>query len=51
MRLLLIEDEAILRLSLKRQLEAEGHRVDLASDGEYGLFQAREYPFDLAIID
>ena len=51
MRLLLIEDDAILRLSLKRQLEAEGHRVDLASDGEDGLFQAREYPFDLAIID
>jgi two-component system response regulator PhoP len=51
MRLLLIEDDAILRLSLKRQLEAEGHRVDLASDGADGLFQAREYPFDLAIID
>ena len=51
MRLFLIEDDAILRLSLKRQLEAEGHRVDLASDGEDGLFQAREYPFDLAIID
>lgn len=51
MRLLLIEDDAILRLSLKRELEAEGHRVDLASDGEDGLFQAREYPFDLAIID
>lgn len=51
MRLLLIEDDAILRLSLKRQLEAEGHRVDLACDGEEGLFQAREYPFDLAIID
>lgn len=51
MRLLLIEDDAILRLSLKRQLEADGHRVDLAFDGEDGLFQAREYPFDLAIID
>ena len=51
MRLLLIEDDAILRLSLKRQLEAEGYRVDLSHDGEDGLFQAREYPFDLAIID
>ena len=51
MRLLLIEDDAILRLSLKRQLEAEGYRVDLGHDGEDGLFQAREYPFDLAIID
>lgn len=51
MRLLLIEDEAPLRLSLARQLEAEGYRVDHAADGEEGLFMAREYPFDLAIVD
>ncbi len=51
MRLLLIEDDAILRLGLKRQLEAHGYRVDAAADGEDGLFQAREYPLDLAIVD
>jgi two-component system response regulator PhoP len=51
MRLLLIEDDAILRLGVKRQLEADGYRVDTAADGEDGLFQAREYPFDLAIVD
>ena len=51
MRLLLIEDDAILRLSVKRQLEADGFRVDMAADGEDGLFQAREYPVDLAIVD
>jgi len=51
MRLLLIEDDAALRLGLKRQLEADGYRVDTASDGEDGLFQAREYPVDLAIVD
>ncbi len=51
MRLLLVEDDAVLRLSLKRQLEADGYRVDLAADGEDGLFQAREYPLDLAIVD
>ncbi len=51
MRLLLIEDEAPLRLSLARQLEADGFRVDQAADGEDGLFQAREYPVDLAIVD
>jgi two-component system response regulator PhoP len=51
MRLLLIEDEAPLRLTLKRQLEAEGYRVEGAADGEEGLFLAREYPFDLAIVD
>ena len=51
MRLLLIEDDAALRLPLARQLEAEGYRVDHAGDGEEGLFLAREYPFDLAIVD
>ena len=51
MRLLLIEDDAALRLSLARQLEAQGYRVDQAADGADGLFQAREYPVDLAIVD
>ncbi len=51
MRLLLVEDDAALRLGLARQLEAEGYRVDQSADGEDGLFQAREYPVDLAIVD
>ena len=51
MRLLLIEDDAALRLGLARQLEAEGYRVDQAADGEEGLFLAQEYPVDLAIVD
>lgn len=51
MRLLLVEDDAALRLGLARQLEAEGYRVDQAADGADGLFQAREYPVDLVIVD
>ena len=51
MRLLLVEDDAALRLGLARQLEADGYRVDQAADGADGLFQAREYPVDLAIVD
>lgn len=51
MRLLLIEDDAALRQGLARQLEAEGYRVDQAEDGEVGLYMAREFPFDLAIVD
>ncbi len=51
MRLLLIEDDAALRLGLARQLEAEGYRVDQAADGADGLFQASEYPVDLAVVD
>ena len=51
MRLLLIEDDAVQRLGLVRQLEADGYRVDAAADGQDGLFQAREYPVDLVIVD
>src|SRR5437667_12634841 len=51
MRLLLIEDDAALRLGLARQLEADGYRVDQAADGSDGLFQELEYPVDLAIVD
>ena len=51
MRILVVEDEADLRAQLKRQLEAKGYSVDLAADGENGLFLGREYPMDLAIID
>jgi two-component system response regulator PhoP len=51
MRLLLIEDDTALREGLARQLAAEGYRVDQAADGAEGLYFAREYPFDLAIVD
>ncbi len=51
MRLLLVEDDAPLRLSLALRLQADGFRVDQAVDGEDGLFQAREFPVDLAIVD
>jgi two-component system response regulator PhoP len=50
-RVLLIEDDAALRLGLARQLEADGYRVDHAADGADGLFQAQEYPVDLVVVD
>jgi two-component system response regulator PhoP len=50
-RVLLVEDEAPLRLTLALKLERDGYRVDQAADGEDGLFQAREYPVDVAIVD
>jgi two-component system, OmpR family, response regulator PhoP len=50
-RVLLVEDEAPLRLTLALKLEKDGYRVDQAADGEEGLFQTREYPVDLAIVD
>jgi len=51
MRILVVEDESILRSQLHDQLEAKGYSVDAAPDGEEGLYLGREYPMDLAIID
>ncbi len=51
MRVLVIEDEAALRDALKRDLVAAGFTVDLAADGEEGLYAGREYPIDVAIVD
>jgi len=51
MRVLVVEDEAALRDNLKERLTESGFTVDVARDGEEGLFAALEYPLDVAIID
>ncbi|MCG8425780.1 MAG: response regulator, partial [Chromatiales bacterium] len=51
MRLLIVEDEQSLREQLQQQLQAKGYTVDTAADGAEGLFQGREYPYDVAVID
>ena len=51
MRALVVEDEAALREALQRDLTSAGFTVDLAADGEEGLFAGSEYPVDVAIID
>ncbi len=51
MRLLIIEDEAMLRGQLQDQLRDNGYVVDSAEDGEEGLYYGREYEYDAAIID
>ncbi len=51
MRVLVVEDEAALRDSLKAELAQAGHTVDTAADGEEGLYAALEFPIDVAIID
>ncbi|MFC1601955.1 response regulator transcription factor [Pseudomonadota bacterium] len=51
MRLLVVEDEPTLRQQLKKQLMEKGYSVDVAEDGEAGLFHGMEYPLDLAVID
>jgi len=51
MRILLIEDEVHLRDQISQQLQQQNLTVDAAADGEEGLYQGLEYPYDVAIID
>jgi two-component system alkaline phosphatase synthesis response regulator PhoP len=51
MRILLIEDEAGLRLTLSDRLRSEGYEVDTASDGNSGYEKALGGAFDLILLD
>ena len=51
MRVLVVEDEAALRETLKTRLTDAGFTVDVAADGEEALFAGLEYPLDVAVID
>jgi two-component system alkaline phosphatase synthesis response regulator PhoP len=50
-RILLVEDDPGLRLTLTDRLDREGYRVSTASDGDDGLAQAAREPFALVILD
>jgi two-component system response regulator PhoP len=50
-RLLIVEDEAELREQLQQRFSAEGYAVDVAADGEEGLYIAMEYPVNVAVVD
>ncbi|MEV0475817.1 response regulator transcription factor [Streptomyces prunicolor] len=51
MRLLIVEDEVRLAVSLARGLTAEGFAVDVTHDGREGLFLAMEGSYDLVMLD
>ena len=51
MRLLVIEDEDLLRNQIIFRLQQEGFQADGTANGDDGLFQAHEYPYDLAVVD
>jgi two-component system response regulator PhoP len=51
MRLLIVEDESLLRQQLGQGLAKQGYAVDVAEDGKIGLYHAIENDFDVAIID
>jgi two-component system, OmpR family, alkaline phosphatase synthesis response regulator PhoP len=50
-RILLVEDEPGLALTISDLLAAEGYQVESAADGPSGLAHALGKPFDLVILD
>jgi len=51
MRVLVVEDEERLARAVQRGLEAEGFSVDVALDGDDGLWRAREGAYDAIVLD
>ncbi|WP_189228605.1 response regulator transcription factor [Streptomyces flaveolus] len=50
-RILIVEDEKRLALSLAKGLSAEGYAVDVVHDGLEGLHRASEGAYDLVLLD
>ncbi len=51
MRILVVEDERTVASALRRGLQAEGYAVDIADNGEDGLWRAQEGSYDAIILD
>ncbi len=51
MRILVVEDEKRLARALKRGLEEDGFAVDVAFDGDEGLWLANEAVYDAIVLD
>jgi two-component system response regulator PhoP len=51
MKLLVVEDEALLRHHLYTRLGEQGHVVDAVANAEEALYRSSEYHHDLAVID
>jgi two-component system alkaline phosphatase synthesis response regulator PhoP len=50
-RILLVEDEPGLQMTVSDLLASEGHLVETAGDGETGLARALSQDFDLIVLD
>jgi DNA-binding NtrC family response regulator len=50
-KILIVDDELIMRKSLADWLERDGHRVDTAASGEEALEKFRETRFDIMLVD
>lgn len=50
-RILVVDDEAVIRNLFKRILETKGHQVTMAKDGSEALDKIKEEPFDVIFLD
>jgi DNA-binding NtrC family response regulator len=50
-RILIVDDDATFRLTTGALLEADGHQVDAAADGQQAVERLRERQFDLLLVD
>ncbi len=50
-RILIIEDDPAILKMLQRGLSSEGYAIEIATDGNSGLVDAREYKPDLVVLD
>ena len=51
LKLLVVDDSSTNRLILSRMLQALGHEVETANDGEQAVARMGEAPFDLVLMD
>lgn len=51
MRILVVEDEAKVARFIEEGLREQAYAVDVASDGEEGLYRALNNPYDLVVLD
>jgi len=51
MRVLVVEDDALIARTVREALEADGYVVDVATRGDDGLWRALEESYDVIILD
>jgi len=50
-KILVVEDEEVIRMTLGDRLESEGYTVEFAVDGEEGFQKATRSAYDLVVLD
>jgi DNA-binding response OmpR family regulator len=50
-RILVVDDESLVREALQRVLASDAYTVDIAPGGETALTEMRARPYDLAVVD